>query len=256
MTRASTESQSQETVVEVYNQQALRREAVRDNWAYMTSKQLTDFALIDEAGIDGATVLNIGCFYPIDEILFAHRVKRWIAADLGEETVRVAEAAARGALSPDLFCRLEFVVADGTALPFKDGEFDVTVSMSTVDHVPNGDGRQRFIAEMARVTRSGGHVVLTVPNRWSRGYAKRKNLVPANEAPEFFEYCFSPRELRRLVQDAGLEIIRFTSTSEIPALAPRPVLSSIARRPALGAWNAIARYFGARMGVLAVKPHT
>lgn len=254
MSRLGAENQSQQAVVNVYNRQALQNESVRNNWAYMTSKQLTDFALIDEAGIDGATVLNVGCFHPIDEILFAHRIRRWVAVDLGEETVRVAEAAARAALNADLFGRLEFRVADGTALPFGDGEFDVTVSMSTVDHVPDSSGRQRFVDEMSRVTRSGGHVVLTVPNRWSRGYANREKLIPVQEAPAFFEYCFSPPELHRMVRNAGLEVIRFTSTSELLSLAPRPVLPRISRRPALAAWNAIARYFGVRMGVLARKP--
>jgi SAM-dependent methyltransferase len=231
---------------------AAARQPLRDNWQYMTSKQLTDFALLDQAAIDGATVLNVGCFYPIDEIMFVHRVARWVATDLGEETVRVAEAAAREALSEELFGRLAFAVADGTALPFEDGSFDVVVSMSTVDHVPEPASRQRFINEMARVTGPGGRVVITVPNRWSRGYAQRAKLDPGS-APVFYEYCFSPLEFRRMVTDAGLRISRFTSSSEVHAFAPRPVLPTIDRRPLLATWNALARYFGARMGVLAIK---
>jgi SAM-dependent methyltransferase len=239
--------------VEVYNEIAAAGPRVRDNWAYMTSKQLTDFVLLDKASIDGARVLNVGCFDPIDEIMFAHRVKSWTAVDLGERTILAAKETARAALSEGLFSRLDFQVADGTALPFDDASFDVVVSMSTVDHVPDASGRQRFIDEMARVASPGGRVVITVPNRWSRGYANRARLVPADEVPDFFEYCFSPIEFRRMVTRTGLSIRRFTSTSEVPVLAPRPVLPSISRRPLLSAWNTCARYFGARMGLLAIK---
>src|SRR4051794_19180704 len=159
---------------------------MQDDWNYLTTKQLTDWALIEDAGIDGATVLNLGCSFPIDEIRFAHRVKHWMATDLGEETIRTAERAARAQLHPDLFERLGFQVADGTALPFEDNTFDVTVSFSTVDHVPSADGRQRFVDEMGRVTRRGGQVVLTAPNRWCRGYAKR--LYGEQMEPDYFEY--------------------------------------------------------------------
>lgn len=245
--------QRQADVVGVYNRMAVEEVPVRDNWTYMVTKQLTDFALIDLADIDGADVLNVGCFYPIDEILFAHRVKTWTATDLGKETIRVAEEAARAALSAELFARLDFQVADGTALPFENHSFDVTISLSTVDHVPGNSNRQRFIDEMARVTRPGGRVVLTVPNRWSRGYARRAKLLGPAEAPRYYEYCFSPREMQRMVRRAGLRIVRFTSSSEIPTLAPGVLLPRFDRRPLRAGWNLCARYFGVRMGVLAVR---
>jgi SAM-dependent methyltransferase len=127
------------------------------------------------------------------------------------------------------------------------------MSMSTVDHVVDPEDRRRFVKEMARVTRPGGRVVVTVPNRWSRGYSEREKLYGIQS--EFFEYCFSPIELRRMVRAAGLEVVRFTSTSEIPELSPRAVLPSLGqRRPLLHAYNQIARYFGSRMGILARKP--
>ena len=239
-------TQTQEQVVSTYDR-LVQGEALEDNWEYMTSKQLVDFALIDGAGIDGAEVLNVGCFRPIDEMLFAHRVKRWTATDLGRETIAVAEQVARTRLSEEVFSRLRFEVADGTALPYPDESFDVTVSMSTVDHIVEPEGRQRFIDEMARVTRRGGRVVLTVPNRWSRGYARRPS-------PEYFEYCFSPPELRRMVRAAGLEIERFVSAAETPRLAPRLFLLGWPRRPLLKLHNALTRPFGVRMGILGLRP--
>jgi SAM-dependent methyltransferase len=245
----TTTGQSQDAVVSAYNREADPFHEARNNWTYMTSKQLTDFALLDAADVDDARVLNVGCFHPIDEIMYAHRVRSWVATDLGARTVAVAEEVAKASLSADLFSRLEFRVADGTDLPFRDGEFDVAVSMSTIDHVVDHEARQQFVAEMARVTRPGGQVVITVPNRWSRGYARRPST-----SHEWFEHCFSPRELKRMIRTAGLEIVQFRSTSEIPVVAPRLFFPKRSRRPLLEAWNAIARNLGVRMGVLAEKP--
>jgi SAM-dependent methyltransferase len=254
MTSGRADRQTQSEVVEVYNRLAGELLDLQSNWEYMTSKQLTDAALIHDASIDGATVLNVGCSVPLDEIAYAHRVERWVATDLGDETIGIAREAARGRLHPDLFGRLEFAVADGTALPFDDASFDVAISLSTVDHVPDGAGRQRFIDEMARVVRPGGRVVVTVPNRWSRGYANRARRLPPDQAPSFFEYCFSPPEIRGMVRRAGLTIVRFTSTAEMPVLAPRLVLPGLAKRPLLSVYNRVARELGVRMGLLAVKP--
>jgi SAM-dependent methyltransferase len=249
----SAQTQTQDEVVEVYNQLVPEFEKLLGNWEYMTSKQLSDSALLQQAEVDGADVLNLGCSFPLDEIAFAHRTSSWVATDLGEQTIRVAEEAARRQLSDEVMSKLTFEVADATALPYEDASFDVTVSFSTVDHVPSAEGRQRFVDEMARVTRPGGRVVLTVPNRWNRGYANRAKLLGPERAPTFYEYCFSPPEIRGMVRSAGLEIRRFTSTAEIPVLAPRLLLPRLQQRPLLRLYNRVAREFGVRMGVLAVK---
>jgi ubiquinone/menaquinone biosynthesis C-methylase UbiE len=51
----------------------------------------------------------------------------------------------------------EFVEGDGTALPFADGAFDLTGTHRTLHHVAGAD---RIVAELARVTRPGGRVLV------------------------------------------------------------------------------------------------
>ena len=51
-----------------------------------------------------------------------------------------------------------FVVADATALPFADGRFDACRADRTIQHIPDADVA---VAEMARVTRPGGTVVIS-----------------------------------------------------------------------------------------------
>ena len=51
----------------------------------------------------------------------------------------------------------EFVEGDGTALPFADGAFDLAGTHRTLHHV---EQPERVVAELARVTRPGGHVLV------------------------------------------------------------------------------------------------
>ena len=51
----------------------------------------------------------------------------------------------------------EFVEGDGTALPFDDGSFDLVGTHRTLHHVAQPE---RVVAELARVTRPGGHVLV------------------------------------------------------------------------------------------------
>jgi SAM-dependent methyltransferase len=69
-----------------------------------------------------------------------------------------------------------FVVGDVTALPFEDGAFDAVVSLGVVEHVGTLTGhlslapdwraqRNRYAAELQRVTRPGGRILLACPNK-------------------------------------------------------------------------------------------
>jgi hypothetical protein len=62
------------------------------------------------------------------------------------------------------FPAVRAVLADGRALPFADGEFDLGFSNAVVEHVAGGrDGQRQFVHELCRVARS---VFVTTPNRW------------------------------------------------------------------------------------------
>jgi SAM-dependent methyltransferase len=60
------------------------------------------------------------------------------------------------------FPRVRVVQADGRALPFADGAFDVGFSNAVVEHVGGGRaGQRRFVHELCRVAR---RVFVTTPN--------------------------------------------------------------------------------------------
>lgn len=58
---------------------------------------------------------------------------------------------------------VRYHVGDGSALPFEDGEFDLSFASCVLHHVPPGE-RNAFLAELCRVTRVGGLVVIVEHN--------------------------------------------------------------------------------------------
>jgi demethylmenaquinone methyltransferase/2-methoxy-6-polyprenyl-1,4-benzoquinol methylase len=120
-----------------------------------------------------------------------------------------------------------FIVADALALPFADGEFDAaTVGFGA----RNFSDLRRGVAEMVRVTKPGGRVVileLTQPTRqplasFYRGWFDR--IVPAlgTLAGDRAAYSYLPSSVRRfpgpamlarLMAEAGLEQIRYVLTA-------------------------------------------
>jgi hypothetical protein len=97
---------------------------------------------------------------------------------------------------------------------------------------------------MTRVVKPGGHVIITVPNRYS--YYRLmygRNVRRGISLDVGYQYFYSPWELRRSLTDAGLRPVRYTSdlrnVGDMPRLI-RGILHPLTT-------------FGDRMGYLATK---
>ncbi|MFO0709257.1 MAG: class I SAM-dependent methyltransferase [Sandaracinus sp.] len=92
-----------------------------------------------------------------------------------ERVARVAARAEGVDLSPGMLAHargrgLSVREGDATALPFADASFDVVYAFKVLAHVPD---IERAIAEMFRVVRPGGHVLVEVYNRRSLRFVSR-----------------------------------------------------------------------------------
>src|SRR5262249_51446158 len=124
-------------------------------------------ALIDRLEIDlvlryaeGRDVLEAGCGTGLILRALAPRARRAVGVDLSAGML--AHASRRG---------LRVVQGSVTDLPFADESFDVVCSFKVLAHVQPID---RALAELSRVTRPGGHLLLEFYNPYSlRGLVKR-----------------------------------------------------------------------------------
>jgi ubiquinone/menaquinone biosynthesis C-methylase UbiE len=243
------EKSSEAKVREAYEKHAdkIWENGYRFNAVYLASKALSDWLLLTSLDLKNKKILNIGCAEPIDEIQFIEKVASWVALDINEKLIRTAEEIARRKLNPALFNKLQFVQGDATAMSFPDNTFDIVVSFSTIEHIPGADMRQKALVEIARVTDKGGHVIITVPNRYSSFYFAHRRNTRQNNTDYGYSCLYSPGELKRLLKSAGLKPIKFASEynalitlpSTFPYLLPR--------------FLSLFRYFGERIGYLAVK---
>ncbi len=83
------------------------------------------------------------------------------------------------------------VWCDGHHLPFADASFDTVLSIEVLEHVPDPD---RMLAEVRRVLRPGGALLVTVP------FAVAQHALPY----DFWRY--TPQGLRAMLEHAGFTV--------------------------------------------------
>jgi ubiquinone/menaquinone biosynthesis C-methylase UbiE len=109
---------------------------------------------VDAVPADGASaVLDVACGPGIITAALAPLVREIVALDLTQEML----AKARQRCAEAGLTNVIFRDGDATALPFSDGGFDAVVTRLSVHHFQQP---QRPLAEMARVLKPGGTLVL------------------------------------------------------------------------------------------------
>jgi len=104
------------------------------------------------------------------------------------------------------------VMADATHLPFKKEVFDKVVTKSVWQNMVPEQSRTRFVAELGRVTKKGGLVVVSA--FWNKMYCYLnpwRFLFKPPRDDEFHHY-FMPSEVKSAFRKADLEIITLRSS--------------------------------------------
>lgn len=189
--------------------------------------------------LDGARVLDVGGGpgYFADAYRGAGAEYLLLESDVGD----MAGARSRAPLA---------VLGSGTALPFADEAFDLCFSSNVLEHVSEP---ATMVAEMARVTRPGGVVIVayttwfgpwggheTSPWHWLGGHRARdryRSVHGREPKNRFGESLFA------LTVKQGRQLARSTPTTEPLAVFPRYLprwASFLPRVPLLGellTWN-------------------
>lgn len=132
--------------------------------------------------LDGHRVCDAGC----GTGRFAARLEAAGARVTGVDRDRAALEIARTRLAGDL------VEGDIQRLPFPDDQFDVTFAVTVCEFTANPTA---VVAELARITRPGGHVVIGSLNPhspWGRWNRRRLRQPPWNSARFLDRYELDP----------------------------------------------------------------
>jgi SAM-dependent methyltransferase len=188
-----------------------RMAARQDARAEELARQVRAFVLAqgDERALDvgtGAGALALALAPLVHEVVGVDRVPELLA--LARERAAGLE-------------NVQFVEADGTALPFPDFSFDLAGTLRTLHHVHRPE---LVVAELARVTRPGGHVLVVdqiapvdplealVLDRFERARdSSHERLLPDGDLRQLFEanrlvLLRDRHELERRDLDAYLEL--------------------------------------------------
>lgn len=120
----------------------------------------------------GAKVLDVACGEGYGSAWMSRAARSVVGVDVDAHVV--ARARQR-------YCNvnLEFVCAHAGALPFPDASFDWVTCFETIEHLKD---QTRLIAEIHRVLRSDGHLLLSSPDRQAyAALSEQKNPFHVNE---------------------------------------------------------------------------
>lgn len=105
----------------------------------------------------GERLLDVGCGDGTFTIALSANFRAVHGIDVQEEYLEHFRSATKG--NP----RFEIAQMSASAMTFPDGHFDTIVTIETLEHVPDLPGAA---AEICRVLKPGGELLITVPNRW------------------------------------------------------------------------------------------
>ncbi|HEV2726790.1 MAG TPA: class I SAM-dependent methyltransferase [Solirubrobacterales bacterium] len=186
------------------NDDSIRAEFSQQTETFATAPALRTAAVLGElvelAPADSeARWLEVACGPGMISRELAPRVGSVHGVDLTPAMVERGRAdAAEAGLA-----NLEFSVGDATALELEAAGFDGAITRFSFHHIP---APQRALAEMARVVRPGGWVVVGdhAANRDRDAYAWAEEIERLRDPSHWS--CLTPEQLRAMGEEAGLEL--------------------------------------------------
>jgi SAM-dependent methyltransferase len=192
--------------------------------------------------IGGRRLLDVGCGDGSFAIAAARRGAAVVGVDPDARMRAAARRRADEAVAPVLLAG-----ANAESLPFASGLFDVVVAVTVLCFVRDAGAA---IAEMARVLKPGGRLVLGDLGGWSLWAARRRVRGWLGDGFWRAAHFRTAPELRRLVEYAGLDFVAARGAVFFP---PWPPLA-LAMAPIDRRLGALTTFGAAFIGLRADKP--
>ena len=177
--------------------------------------------------LDGAALLDVGAATGVLGREASARGARCVDADVAVDMLRRGRPPGH-----------HVVAADGRALPFRGGAFDVVAGNCSLSHVGDPD---RMVAEAGRVTRHGGAVVFSAFPATStshRAWSVVESVLADHgyERPEWYRHLKAETEPRVGSADALARLARTASLAAVDVVDER-VDTGVADPGALVDWR-------------------
>lgn len=119
-----------------------------------------------------------------------------------------------------------FLQGDQLELPLDDASADVIINTRAFHHIPSKKMRLQALAEMHRVLKPNGTLIITVWNLWQwkywkqltaavlraiftlGSYAYNDTFIPWKKRAKRYYHAFTKRELRALVLNSGFTVLK------------------------------------------------
>ena len=171
--------------------------------------------------VAGKDVLDIACGTGVGSTFLADTARSVTGADVSGDAI---EAARTAFVRPNI----RYVHAPGPSLPFEDGQFDVVVSLETIEHVRE-DQQAAFVRELSRVLRPDGVLLLSTPDR----DAERRHELATGVANPWHVHTPSHDCLDALLDGFPnrlvLQHVDLSATAVVPERDAAPASAFIAR---------------------------
>jgi len=149
------------------------------------------------------------------------------------------------------FPAVEAVQASGTELPFADGSFELVLTVAALHHIADPGDVRRTLAEMVRVARPGGRIVVWDHNPRNPYWGRLMARVPQDTGEE---RLIGERELLDGLARAGARIVRSLQLGLVPDFVPPAGLRAAAALERGVERTPLIRRLGAHNVILAEKP--
>ncbi len=188
-------------------------------WSSKRAKLPSDIKDLKEYLVSGEKVLDLGCANGYLIELFDNHLSDYLGADVSNELIKIAQAK---------YSLGKYITIKPNKIPANDNNFDKVFCLSTIHHVPTELEQLKFLAEIKRVLKPKGILILTAWHttiemlEWWKSNKDRftekeyfeandilypfKNTHGENEIDRYF-HCFTEAEMNQLLVKAGFNVL-------------------------------------------------
>lgn len=192
---------------------------IADLWSSKRAHLPNDIRDLKKYIAKGEKVLDLGCANGYLIELFSGHESDYTGADVSNELIKISQ---------DKYPLGSYITIQPNEIPVEDNYFDKVFCLSTIHHIPSIEERLKFLAEIRRVLKPSGTLILTawhISSAMHTWWEENKEKFTENE---YFEkndilypfkngdgeteidryiHCFDEGELNDLLIQSGFKIV-------------------------------------------------